>query len=186
MMRKVLRSGFHRLARIQHQIRALEKGEISQLDTDVPQEVAGLVAEVNWLLNVLEQRLQRSRNALGDLAHSLKTPLTVLQQLPREAALQSQPKICHTLQTQTKRTRSESLSRVIADLNPMLRGWYGYFKHAHPSVFRKLDGFLRRRLRALLRKQEKRPGRGRCLADHQRWTNAFFAEVGLFALYPAW
>ncbi len=97
----LLRSGFHRLARIQHQIRALEKGEISQLDTDVPQEVAGLVAEVNWLLNVLEQRLQRSRNALGDLAHSLKTPLTVLQQLPREAALQSQPEICHTLQTQT-------------------------------------------------------------------------------------
>ncbi len=90
------------------------------------------------------------------------------------------------IRAKTKRTRGESLSRVIADLNPMLRGWYGYFKHAHPSVFRKLDGFLRRRLRALLRKQEKRPGRGRCLADHQRWTNAFFAEVGLFALYPAW
>ena len=97
----LLRSGFHRLTRIQQQIRALEEGEISQLDTNVPQEVAGLVAEVNWLLNVLEQRLQRSRNALGDLAHSLKTPLTVLQQLPREAALQSQPEICHTLQTQT-------------------------------------------------------------------------------------
>jgi len=97
----ILRSGFHRLARIQHQIRALEKGERTQLDTDVPLEVAGLVDEVNWLLNVLEQRLQRSRNALGDLAHSLKTPLTVLQQLPREAVLQSQPEICHTLQTQT-------------------------------------------------------------------------------------
>ena len=90
------------------------------------------------------------------------------------------------IRAKTKRTRGESLSRVIADLNPMLRGWYGYFKHAHPSVFRTLDGFLRRRLRALLRKQEKRPGRGRCLADHQRWTNASFAEVGLFALYPAW
>ena len=97
----ILRSGFHRLARIQQQIRALEQGEITQLDMDVPQEVAGLVNEVNWLLNVLEQRLQRSRNALGDLAHSLKTPLTVLQQLPREAALKSQPEICHTLQTQT-------------------------------------------------------------------------------------
>jgi cell division protein FtsB len=95
----ILRSGFHRLARISQQIRALEQGERTQLETDVPQEVAALVHEVNWLLKVLDQRLQRSRNALGDLAHALKTPLTVLQQLPREAVLKSQPEICHILQT---------------------------------------------------------------------------------------
>ena len=97
----ILRSGFHRLARISQQIRALEQGKRTELDTDVPQEVAALVQEVNWLLKVLNQRLQRSRNALGDLAHSLKTPLTVLQQLPREAGFKSQPEIFHILQTQT-------------------------------------------------------------------------------------
>lgn len=90
------------------------------------------------------------------------------------------------IRSKTRRTRGASLERIIADLNPMLRGWYGYFKQAEASVFRKLDGFLRRRLRALSRKQEKRPGMGRCLADQQRWTNAFFAEAGLFALYSAW
>ncbi|MFZ2170376.1 MAG: ATP-binding protein, partial [Methylococcaceae bacterium] len=97
----ILRSGFHRLTRISQQIRALEQGKRTQLDSDVPQEVAALVHEVNWLLKVMDQRLQRSRNALGDLAHALKTPLTVLQQLPREAALKSQPEICCILQTQT-------------------------------------------------------------------------------------
>jgi signal transduction histidine kinase len=97
----ILRSGFHRLARISQQIRALEHGERTQLDTDVPKEVAALVHEVNWLLKLLDQRLQRSRNALGDLAHALKTPLTVLQQLPREATLKSQPEICQILETQT-------------------------------------------------------------------------------------
>ena len=97
----ILRSGFHRLTRISQQIRALEQGKRTLLDTDVPQEVAALVHEVNWLLKVLDQRLQRSRNALGDLAHALKTPLTVLQQLPREAELKSQPEICQILQTQT-------------------------------------------------------------------------------------
>jgi signal transduction histidine kinase len=97
----ILRSGFHRLASISQQIRALEQGERTQLDTNVPQEVAALVHEVNWLLKVLNQRLQRSRNALGDLAHALKSPLTVLKQLPDEAALKSQPEICHVLQTQT-------------------------------------------------------------------------------------
>jgi RNA-directed DNA polymerase len=90
------------------------------------------------------------------------------------------------IRAKTRRTRGESLERIIADLNPMLRGWFGYFKHAHSSTFRKLDGFLRRRLRALLRKQAKRPGIGRCLSDQQRWNNAFFADAGLFAFYPAW
>jgi RNA-directed DNA polymerase len=85
----------------------------------------------------------------------------------------------------TRRTRGDSLGRIIADLNPMLRGWYGYFKHAHGRVFQTLDALIRRRLRALLRKQEKRPGYGRCYADHCRWPNAFFAAAGLFTMVEA-
>ncbi len=81
---------------------------------------------------------------------------------------------------------ADSLARIVADLNPMLRGWFGYFKHAHPYTFKALDGFVRRRLRARLRKQKKRPGFGRCLADQKRWNNAFFADAGLFALHTAW
>lgn len=90
------------------------------------------------------------------------------------------------IRAKTRRTRGESLKQIIADLNPTLRGWFNYFKHAHSSTFRKMDGFIRRRLRAVLRKQEKRPGIGRCLQDQKRWPNAFFAEAGLFALYPTW
>lgn len=86
----------------------------------------------------------------------------------------------------TRRTRGDSLAAVIADLNPMLKGWFGYFKHARRWTFGRMDGFVRRRLRALLRKQEKRPGFGRCLNDQMRWPNAFFAEAGLFALHTAW
>lgn len=97
----ILRSGFHRLLKISQQIRSLEQGERTQLDTDVPREVAALVNEINWLLKLLDQRLQRSRNALGDLAHALKSPLTILQQLSLETTLKSQPEICHALKTQT-------------------------------------------------------------------------------------
>ncbi len=39
----------------------------------------------------------------------------------------------------TGRSRGDSLERIIADLNPMLRGWFGYFKHARPALFRRLD-----------------------------------------------
>jgi RNA-directed DNA polymerase len=90
------------------------------------------------------------------------------------------------IRTLTQRTRGDSLARIIADLNPRLKGWFGYFKHAQALEFRRLDGFIRRRLRALLRKQEKRPGIGRCLTDHSRWPNAYFAATGLFTMTEAW
>jgi RNA-directed DNA polymerase len=90
------------------------------------------------------------------------------------------------IRARTRRTRGQSLARIIDSLNPLLRGWFGYFKHAHPRTFIVLDKFIRRRLRAILRKQEKRPGFGRCQADHQRWPNAFFAQAGLLALHTAW
>ena len=89
------------------------------------------------------------------------------------------------VRAKTRRSRGDSLARIIADLNPMLRGWFEYFKHAAPIVLMSLDGLIRRRLRAVLRKQVKRPGFGRCRADHQRWPNAFFADQGLFTLATA-
>ena len=65
------------------------------------------------------------------------------------------------------------------------RGGFNYFKHAHRYMYKPIDGLIRRRLRAILRKQNKRPGFGRCHADRRRWPNAFFANLGLFTLYGA-
>jgi RNA-directed DNA polymerase len=89
------------------------------------------------------------------------------------------------IRSRTPRTRGDSLQRVVADLNPMLRGWYAYFRHAYRTTFPALDGFIRRRLRAILRKQEKRVGIGRCWADQRRWPNAYFAAAGLFTMTEA-
>lgn len=90
------------------------------------------------------------------------------------------------IRERTRRTRGQSLARVIDSLNPMLKGWFGYFKHAQPRTFIAIDQFIRRRLRSLLRKQEKRPGFGNRRIDHQRWPNSFFAQAGLLALHTAW
>jgi RNA-directed DNA polymerase len=89
------------------------------------------------------------------------------------------------IRIKTKRTQGDSVATIIAELNPMLRGWFNYFKHAHPMTFSGADGFTRRRLRAILRKQEKRPGLGKCLDDHKRWPKAFFADMGLFTMTEA-
>jgi RNA-directed DNA polymerase len=104
----------------------------------------------------------------------------------RHVRRKSLDKLKETIRNKTRRTRGQSLKVVIADLNRTLRGWFGYFKHAHPSIFGDLDQMIRRRLRAILRKQTHRPGVGNERADHQRWPNAYFANAGLFALHTAW
>jgi RNA-directed DNA polymerase len=104
----------------------------------------------------------------------------------RHVRKNSLDKLKEKIRAKTKRTCGKSLKQVIASLNPVLKGWFAYFKHAHHPVFKRLDGLVRRRLRALLRKQEKRPGFGRCLSDQMRWPNALFADAGLFALHTAW
>jgi RNA-directed DNA polymerase len=89
------------------------------------------------------------------------------------------------IRAKTKQTVGSSIAYVIASLNPTLQGWYGYFQHAHRLTFSSVDGFVRRRLRALLRRQQHRPGQGRCLHDHQQWPNSFFADLGLFTMCEA-
>jgi RNA-directed DNA polymerase len=88
------------------------------------------------------------------------------------------------IRAKTRRTSGKSLDRTIADLNPTLKGWFAYFKHA-TSGLKDVDAFVRRRLRALLRKQQKRPGCGTSPEDRRRWPNAFFAAAGLFTLETA-
>ena len=54
---------------------------------------------------------------------------------------------------QTRRNRGDSIESIIALINPILCGWFGYFQHAHRYTFSSVDGFVRRRLRAILRRQ---------------------------------
>lgn len=84
----------------------------------------------------------------------------------------------------TKRTNGRSLEATVARLNPILSGWYEYFKHGLPYDLPRLDGWVRMRLRSILRKRHHRQGCARGL-DHQRWPNAFFAALGLFSLAAA-
>ncbi len=84
----------------------------------------------------------------------------------------------------TPRTSGESMEATITKLNEVLRGWFGYFKHSSRSGFYGLDGYIRGRLRAILRKRAGKRGRGRG-QDHQQWRNRYFDELGLFSLTRA-
>ena len=83
----------------------------------------------------------------------------------------------------TKRNSGNSLESIVNRLNPMLQGWFNYFRHCFWNIFDDYDSYLRKRLRAIQVKRHRRnPKR---LSRTQRWPNAFFFELGLFSLREA-
>ena len=100
---------------------------------------------------------------------------------PRKKSLM---KFRETIRGKTKRNRGQSLQAIVADVNRTSRGWYEYFKHSWPTTFPYLDGWIRMRLRSILRRRAGLRGRGRG-SEHQRYPNTYFAELGLFSLTGA-
>jgi RNA-directed DNA polymerase len=99
----------------------------------------------------------------------------------------SRKKFRDTVRAKTKRTSGHSLPYIIADLNRTLRGWFEYFKHSYRTTFPPEEGFVRRRLRSILRKRHRLKGSAKASgADQSRWPNAYFAELGLFSLQHAY
>jgi RNA-directed DNA polymerase len=101
--------------------------------------------------------------------------------LPRKKSLD---KVKETIRAKTRRKNGNSLTWIVGTLNATLQGWFGYFRHCHWNVFTDMDSWIRCRLRSILRKRTGRRGRGRG-ADHQRWPNLYFADLGLFSLNGA-
>ncbi|MCF6194898.1 MAG: ATP-binding protein [Kangiellaceae bacterium] len=80
LQRFVIRRLFKHLDKSRQEIQQIESGERQQLSEDVPAEIYPLVKEFNHSLSLMQQRMERSRNSLGNLAHALKTPLSLLMQ----------------------------------------------------------------------------------------------------------
>ena len=98
----------------------------------------------------------------------------------------SRKKFRDTIRAKTKRTSGHSMTQIIVDVNRTLRGWFEYFKHSLRPTFRMEDGFIRRRLRSILRKRSHRKGSAKANgADQSRWTKAYFTALGLFCLEQA-
>lgn len=88
------------LEQARRQLMQLQQGQRSQLDQQVPLELEPLVAQINHLLAHTEDTLKRSRNALGNLGHALKTPLAVLVSLATREELKQLPQLRESLNGQ--------------------------------------------------------------------------------------
>lgn len=81
----------------------------------------------------------------------------------------------------TKRTCGKALNQIITTLNPVLRGWSEYFKNVTKYTLGTFDSFVRRRLRSILQRQNKKRRWGAGYAN-MRWPNQYFADHGLFTM----
>jgi len=93
----------------------------------------------------------------------------------------SQQKFKEAVRKRTKRSDGRTLQQIIIDVNRVVRGWGGYFQGGARSVSPKLDSWVRMRLRSILRKRDKRKGRGHG-RDHNRYPTAWLATQGLISL----
>lgn len=124
----VIRRTFKRLDRIQAELQALNQGKIQQLNSHVPCEFAPLIADFNQLLLHMQERLERSRHSLGNLAHALKTPLNLLtqylDQMPHSPqilpAKQQLERIRTLMERELKRARLAGLGNSVQRFNPQL------------------------------------------------------------------
>jgi RNA-directed DNA polymerase len=96
----------------------------------------------------------------------------------------SMRKLRESIKPRTHRASGQSMAAIVDDLNRTLRGWFGYFKHVKANELGGIDGWVRMRLRSILRKRLGLKGRGRG-KDHQRWPNRYFTKLGLICLLDA-
>ncbi|MGY4535088.1 signal transduction histidine kinase [Pseudomonas sp. TE3786] len=112
LQRLTVRNSLRPLEQVRQQLQQLQQGQRSALDNDVPLELEPLVTQINHLLAHTEDHLLRSRNALGNLGHALKTPLAVLVSLAERAELNAHPALQATLREQLQQIE-QRLSREL-------------------------------------------------------------------------
>lgn len=103
----ILRWGLTPLTRVANELRAIEKGERSSLGDDYPRELHALTENINTLIRNRHEHIERYRNTLGALAHSLKTPLAVLRGI-------SEDKSDLKTSTATLREQVEHMSSIVS------------------------------------------------------------------------
>ena len=75
----IMRWGLRPLKKLAGDLKAIEEGKDDHLSGQYPKEVENVTENLNQLLDSERQQRERFRNTLGDLAHSLKTPLAVIR-----------------------------------------------------------------------------------------------------------
>ena len=139
----LLRWALRPVRQIEREIREVEDGERTALSDVQPTELRGLAVNMNTLLASERRRVEHYRNTLGNLAHSLKTPLAVIRsaltdqrEAPRDVIDQQVDRMDSIVQHQLKRAAaagaavvgqaSVEVAPVLGELRAAMNKVYGH------------------------------------------------------------
>ena len=94
--------GLSPLKHLHERLSAVRTGDSNRLDGAFPDEVAPLVGEFNDVLDLRDKSLERARRRAGDMAHGLKTPLTVLSSVARDLRKSGQTQQADDIEEQSQ------------------------------------------------------------------------------------
>ncbi|MBF0180890.1 MAG: sensor histidine kinase [Magnetococcales bacterium] len=107
LQKRLLRRALQPLDAAGSEVRRLERGEVATLTlAGAPLEVLPFLEAINRLLSTLQERLERSRQAAGNMAHAIKTPLTLLMQLSESRELEEHADLRGKCVAQVERIRA--------------------------------------------------------------------------------
>jgi signal transduction histidine kinase len=93
VQRLIVARGLSPIDAVRENLARLARGEATRIDAAAPAEIEPMIAELNRLLGTLDKRSRRSRDALGNLAHALKTRLAILTQSSESPSLAAHPEL---------------------------------------------------------------------------------------------
>jgi len=115
----VLRWALAPIRKVADDVRLIEQGKLETLDNHYPSELLGLTNNINEFIANEKRQLTRYRNTLGDLAHSLKTPLAVVSGMATEDApmLAQVDRMNKIIEHQLQRAAAQGRTTLAAPVN---------------------------------------------------------------------
>jgi signal transduction histidine kinase len=136
-----VRYGLHPLRRLREGVAAIRRGEALRIEGEFPQDVAPLAAEVNQLIDANFEIVERARTQVGNLAHALKTPLSVLMNEADSASPNMPDKVREQTEVMRRqvtfyldRARAAARARtagLVTEVKPVIEGLVRTFEKLH-------------------------------------------------------
>ena len=123
VQRRIMLHALSPLRALRQDMARLANGEIAQLQAAGPSEIQPLINELNRLLAGLDRKTRRSRESLGNLAHALKTRLTLLNQLAEREEMRAMPELREAIYASTDAIgqnieRELKRARLVGQMHP--------------------------------------------------------------------
>ncbi|MBF0439725.1 MAG: GHKL domain-containing protein [Magnetococcales bacterium] len=185
MQRSLVRHVLQPLDTAQEEVRRLELGEVGALSTGlVPKEIVPFVTAINRLLLIMTERLERSRHVAGNMAHAIKTPLTVLLQLAESREFEARPELrerlakqIHLIRTLTGRELKKvrmagsSAPALRVDISGELLMLVEVMQRVHKARGLRFEVHLPKEMSALVDREDLLELSGNLLDNACKWAN---------------